>query len=99
MSEGTDGEAIARERIAQEADERTGDLDLGTLGLTELPDALFDLKHIKRLNLGALYGDELGAMRPASANIAPNEPGPSLARLQALPNLRALSLRSCRLNS
>jgi hypothetical protein len=51
MSEGTDGEAIARERIAQEADERTGDLDLGTLGLTELPDALFDLKHIKRLNL------------------------------------------------
>jgi len=37
MSEAFDGEKIARERIAQEAERRTGFLDLGGLGLTTLP--------------------------------------------------------------
>jgi hypothetical protein len=34
-----DGLTIARHKIAQEAEDRTGFLDLGRLGLTELPDA------------------------------------------------------------
>src|SRR5882757_4326821 len=43
---------IARTRIAEEAERRTGTLDLGGLGLRRLPDALFELTHLRRLNLG-----------------------------------------------
>lgn len=39
-SERIDGAAIAAERIARKAVERTGSLDLGMLGLTALPEAL-----------------------------------------------------------
>jgi internalin A len=53
-----DGLTIARERIAQEAVAKTGFLDLGRLGLTELPDELFQLKHLRKLNLGFGYFDE-----------------------------------------
>jgi internalin A len=49
-----DGLAIARERIAKEAEGKTGFLDLGMLGLTELPEELFQLKHLRRLNLGGV---------------------------------------------
>ena len=99
MSEGTDGERIARESIAREAEERTGYLDLGWLGLKELPETLFALKHLKRLNLGTGCYDEEGAWRGRLPDIAPNALRPSLARLQALPNLRALSLYACTLAS
>ena len=47
-----DGLTIARERIAEEAHARTGFLDLGRLGLDELPAELCDLTHVRRLNLG-----------------------------------------------
>jgi internalin A len=40
MSEPLDGLAIAQQRIAEEAEARTGFLDLGGLGLTELPPEL-----------------------------------------------------------
>lgn len=43
---------IARERIAKEAEEKTGFLDLGRLGLTELPDEIGELKHLLCLSLG-----------------------------------------------
>jgi internalin A len=52
MREGHDGLRIARERIATEAMQRTGFLDLGQLGLVELPSELFKLQHLLRLNLG-----------------------------------------------
>lgn len=42
-----DGLAIARERIAREAEETTGFLDLGTLGLNDLPGELFALTHLQ----------------------------------------------------
>jgi internalin A len=45
-----DGLTIARERIAREAEEKTGFLDLGDLGLFELPNELFQLKHLQRIN-------------------------------------------------
>ena len=35
MATASDGQRVALERIAKEADERTGFLDLGMLGLTE----------------------------------------------------------------
>src|SRR5262249_37046582 len=52
------GLTIARERIAREAEERTGFLDLGRLGLSSLPDELLALKHLRGLNLGRAYYDE-----------------------------------------
>ncbi len=53
MSETFDGESIARQRIAEEAERRTGFLDLGGLGLTTLPPGLFELRHLRGLNLGS----------------------------------------------
>ena len=58
-----DALAIARARIAREAEEKTGFLDLGMLGLNELPDELFALTHLRRLNLGEWFFDEGGKLR------------------------------------
>lgn len=96
MSGETEGERIALERIAEEAEARTGSLDLGNLGLTALPEALFDLKHLTRLILGLSFIDERGKWRWSRSAIAPNAIEGSLERLKELPSLRALSLRGCR---
>jgi internalin A len=52
MTTQPDGRETALKRIATEARERTGFLDLTQLGLTELPEALFGLKRLRRLHLG-----------------------------------------------
>ncbi len=39
-----DGLSIARERIAREADEKTGFLDLGRVGLSELAESCLGCK-------------------------------------------------------
>lgn len=85
MTDEKPGLAIALERIEREASERTGFLDLGMLGLTELPDALFRLTHIRRLNLGG------GFRLVTASNIAPNDLGSALERLIELPELEGLS--------
>ena len=77
-----DGRRIALERIAREAEERTGTLDLGQLGLTELPEELFGLIHLQRLNLGSSL----------------NGPFTNLGRLESLHALRALFLTSVELD-
>ena len=77
-----DGLTIARERIVREAEEKTGFLDLGRLGLTELPEELFQLKHLRGLNLGAGGASEL----------EDNFVEGSLHRLAELGELRRLSL-------
>ena len=99
MSGETQGEKIALERIAEEAEARTGSLDLGMLGLKALPEALFALKHLARLNLGRWFNDEGGRFQRSRSNIAPNAVEGSLARLKELSSLRALSLSGWRLNS
>ncbi|SUS04594.1 Leucine-rich repeat (LRR) protein (fragment) [uncultured Defluviicoccus sp.] len=99
MSRKTEGERIALERIAEEAEARTGSLDLGMLGLKALPEALFALKHLARLNLGRWFNDEGGRFQRSRSNIAPNAVEGSLARLKELSSLRALSLSGWRLNS
>jgi len=43
MSQPSEGLRIALELIAKEAEEMSGSLDLGCLGLTSLPDELFGL--------------------------------------------------------
>jgi len=58
MSHDQDGLGIARERIAEETRARTGSLDLGMLGLEELPVELFALTHLRCLNLGVGTHDE-----------------------------------------
>ena len=55
-----EGLAIARQLIATEAQQQTGFLDLGMLGLTELPEEIHQLSHLRRLNLGGWYDDEDG---------------------------------------
>lgn len=94
MTDESEGLRIARERIAREAEERTGFLDLGRLGLTELPEELFELQHLQRLNLGAAYWDEGGEWQRAAADLAPNEIEASLTALRRLPMLSVLSLRT-----
>ena len=47
-----EGLKIALERIAQEAEAKTGRLDIANLGLTGLPDELFELVHLEELVLG-----------------------------------------------
>ncbi|MEL6945253.1 MAG: leucine-rich repeat domain-containing protein, partial [Bacteroidota bacterium] len=45
----------AEELIKENAKNQDTFLDLGNLGLTALPEALFELTHLKRLNLGFSY--------------------------------------------
>ncbi|HMS82227.1 MAG TPA: COR domain-containing protein [Nitrospira sp.] len=55
-----DGLQIARRLIAEEREKKTGFLDLGNLQLTEVPVELFELTHLRGLNLGTWYVDEHG---------------------------------------
>ena len=62
----SEGSARARQLIAEELERRTGFLDIGLLGLTELPEELFDLQHLRGLNLGAWYVDGEGQHQAAA---------------------------------
>jgi internalin A len=84
--------SIARERIAREARDRTGSLDLGRLGLTELPAELFTLTHLRRLNLGATIQYRVGKWDWAASDLGPNQLDAQLWRLTALSDLEALSV-------
>jgi internalin A len=93
MAAASDGERIALERIAKEAEERTGFLDLGMLGLTELPAELFKLKHLRALNLGTRWWDGSVQWREAPGRLGRNQVASSLGKLVDLPDLRELWLR------
>jgi Leucine-rich repeat (LRR) protein len=81
---------IARERIAKEAGEKTGELDLRSLGLSDLPDELFALTHLRVLRLGH---SARKVDRAVSPDWGPNRVGgPKLAGLVRLPKLTALDL-------
>jgi len=94
MIEAFDGHRIAEERIAEAA--RTGQdwLDLGGLGLTHLPEGLFRLTGLRRLNLG--YEDLLTEDGWSRATSPPMRLGNNLlvdlARLAALTDLTNLSV-------
>jgi hypothetical protein len=91
MGNNPDGLAEARLRIAAEAVERTGQLDLAWLGLEGLPAELFALTHLQEL--------ALGRFEPGRADIGANRPGRDLAKLDRLPRLRALSLHGTQIRS
>ena len=94
------GLTIARERIAREAEERTGFLDLGRLGLSSLPDELLALKQLRGLNLGRAYYDEKHArgLSPypvwhrSASSLTDNIVAAHLGRLADLPQLEVLGL-------
>ena len=85
MTDTQDGLRIARERITKEALALTGSLDLGMLGLDELPAELFALARLRRLNLGSDYSDEAGDTIEAASDCAPNRLAGGLAPLGASP--------------
>jgi internalin A len=99
MSRNHDGLTIARERIAEEAGARTGSLDLGRLGLGELPAELLALTHLRHLILGNGYQDGKGNWIEAISQIAPNRLDLQLHRLAALPDLRMLSVNGAELTT
>jgi internalin A len=70
----SEGEAIARARIAEEKEKGTGLLDLGRLVLTKLPEELFDLEHLRGLNLGSAWRDQQGEWHAAVSHLARNQP-------------------------
>lgn len=93
MSDGFDGERIAEERIAEAA--RTGQdwLDLGGLGLTRLPEGLFQLTELRRLNLGASRTlSAEGWSYDLSRRYQPNKLASCLGRLKELPDLTDLAI-------
>jgi internalin A len=92
MSSHPEGLAIARARIAAEQENRTGFLDLGLLGLEELPEKLFTLERLWGLNLGDVWRDEWGARRPAEPGLIPNRVSVQLNELEQFPLLRLLSV-------
>jgi internalin A len=102
MGETADGRTIANQRIAAEAEARTGFLDLGGLGLTALPPGLFGLRHLRELNLGAGIQQQDGryheVYKPWDRTAARNDLGTGLDALRRLPELRNLSVSGTPLN-
>ena len=102
MSEGFDGERIALERIAAARDSGQDWLDLGGLGLTRLPDALFRLTGLRRLNLGPrekLTAEGWGYGGYNRDDNAWNGVAADLPRLTLLPLLEQLCLELAGCNS
>ena len=95
----TDGLLEARRLIEQERQARTGFLDLGTLGLRELPDELFALDHLTSLNLGSGYRDDRGQYRKSSNTLAPNSIAALPPAIERLRRLETLSLGNLGLTS
>ncbi len=92
MPSESEGQAVARARIAEEKEKRTGFLDLGRLGLTELPDELFDLKDLWGLNLGFGWRDQQGEWHAVGVKLAPNQPRNIVSTLRLFAGLTHLSL-------
>jgi internalin A len=91
MADEADGLTIARQRIAQEASDKTGFLDLGRLGLTRLPEELLRLTHLRRLELGERLPFDPGFFfGQTSTHLGRNRV--NLSELVALPQLEALSV-------
>ena len=84
MAQAYDGMAEARRRIAEEAERRTGRLDLRDLGLETLPEELFALTHLREL--------DLGCSEPWKDDAPRNRVQPQCARLGKLAELVALSV-------
>jgi len=85
--------SLALKLIAQEKKEKTGRLDLGNCGLTELPEELFELEWLEWLNLGEWYWDAEAQEDVQTPNKGGrNRLGQAAERLTELPQLQFLGL-------
>jgi internalin A len=91
MDTPTDPMDIARARIAEEAERQTGTLDLGGLGLTELPPEISALTHLVFLNLGVHRVSADGSYDEYDRRGFPN----SIADLSPIHALTALQTLIC----
>src|SRR5271170_119591 len=84
-----DGLEIARQRIAKEARERTGTLDLNGLGLEKIPSEVAGLTHLRELVLKGQYREKVANDAGQSFAGRPNQIADlvPLARLTALQSL------------
>src|SRR5208283_2558742 len=98
MPSHSEGLAIARARIAEEKGKRTGFLDLGRLGLTGLPEELFELESLWGLNWGSWWRDGQDKVHEAASDLAPNQHAHQLIHLQRFPGLRLLSVPQTDIN-
>jgi len=92
MPSSPEGFAIAIARIADEKNNRTGFLDLGRLGLTEVPEDLFELDHLRGLNWGEHWLDEQGESHQAASDLAPNQHAGLLCTLHRFLGLTHVSV-------
>jgi internalin A len=92
MSSHSDGITIARTRIAREKEERSGFLDLGRLGLSELPEEIFEVGYLWGLNLGYGWRDGAGEWQNSISDLASNQVSRFLCSLPRLPGLTFLSI-------
>jgi internalin A len=87
-----EGLAIALARIADEKTNRTGFLDLGRLGLTEVPKELFELEHLWGLNWGSSLVDQRRNQHEAASDLDANQYAELIFKLQRLPALTLVSV-------
>ncbi len=90
----TNGMEIARRLIAEEREKQTGFLDLGRLGLTELPEELFELTELRGLNLSYIYEDGHGRWKETVNRLNHNSLTEIPAGLSTLRQLKVLILMS-----
>ncbi len=85
--------AKAKKIIARAKDKNAVFLDLGNLGITELPDELFELKQLEFLNLGSRYVKDMllvKSINKGKRNIIKWIPW----KIRRLTNLKSLSLHA-----
>ena len=85
---------IALRRIRKEAKEKTGVLELGDLGLPELPPELFQLKHLETLKLGSNFyikQNELKSLEGTQVLVGLKQLDCSRTRVEDLSPLSGLS--------
>ncbi len=87
-----EGLRIARRLIEEEAEKKTGGLNLSELGLTELPAEIACLGHLRRLYIGRWYPNEAGKYWWTANSIGPNSNLQTWTIPEALTQLEYLSL-------
>src|SRR5271157_2350152 len=87
--------AIARVRIAEEKEKRTGFLDLGLFGLTELPEELAGLSALQSLDCSNTLVRDLGPLAGLSALQSLDCMGTRVSDLGPLAGLSALQSLDC----
>ncbi|GFZ91193.1 hypothetical protein GCM10011497_21360 [Elstera cyanobacteriorum] len=93
--DGTNGMAVALARIAQEAEAKTGGLDLSDLGLSALPEALRDVPHLRELDCSWNAISSLDGLQNCTALQSLDCSNTQITNLDALQNCAVLQSLDC----